>query len=1355
MNNIKAPDIVDRNLFTGLVEVTAYKETLELALKLHPQTRKAIIIIDNTPSGKYSWELIKKLIDDPDFKNIEFSRIDDSLYFSEIEEKLSILSDDTIVLFGKYFRDKSGAYFPLGEAVSRFSKASSRPMYGFHVEYLPYGLVGGKLLGGVSHGRKAAELVLRILNGEKVKDIPVITTTTAQYMFNFDELVRFGISPSDLPKDRIMINEPYSFYEENKSLVWATICIMIALVAIIFVLQTNIIKRKRSEEALRESEVRYRHIVETAYEGIWVIDAENKTIFANKRMAEMLGYTVDEMMGKSLFSFMDKEWKAVAHANVERRREGFTEQHDFMFRRKDSAEFWAIVTTNPFFDKDGRYAGALGMITDITERKRAEEELKKHRDHLEELVEERTAELIKANKQLQQEITERKQAEEALRESELWMRSMFNSLEEGVFVVTPDRTLVSMNSSAQKMFGYSKGELADLSTEILHVDHEHYLEFGRSIKEAFDKGETANFKFEVKKKNGDIFPSEHTVSLLKNDAGEPIGIVSVLRDITERKRAEEELRKYRDHLEELVEQRTVELKKANEQLEQEITERKRAEEELKRKSEEQTLLLDNIETQIWYLTDAETYGAVNMARAKFLELEKIDLVGKKIYDVHDKEEVELCIAGNKEVFENKTQIQTEEWIKNGKGEAQLLSITKTPKLDDNGNVEYIVCSGQDITKRKRAEEAMERQRQAVERLAEEIEIVAKIGRIIDSTLEIDKVYELFAEEVRKIIPFNRIGINIINHERGTYVTTYIAGRDVPGHRPGDVAPLAGSLTEEVVRTRSSLLIQTEDRDEVGERFPGPLPDFQAGFRSFMAVPLISKDQVIGALHLQSVKAKAYTTVDVNLAESIGSQIAGAIANAQLYQELKRQWAFSTTLIDTMSEGLGVLDETGRLEFANRKLLHLLGYSSQEGMGKHWSSLVHPDDHGLMRAQGSSGKDARPSSYECRLLRKGGTSVPVLISWAPRFDDRGQQKGSVGIVTDLTERKRAEQRLREYEARYSHLLDHMPDGVALTRRGRIIRVNPPMARMFGYPSPEKIEGLYVWDLAAPVSKEIMRQQSTLRALGQQVENRFEFEALRKDGQAFPAEITLTVDRSEPQPFVLSIIRNVTERKNYENQRKLLSDRIMTAQEKERTLIARELHDELGQALTGIKMDMAWIKNHIEAPDEAISDRFVALGDLIDSTIESVQKMATTLRPSVLDRLGLVAAVEWHANQFERRTGIECIIESEASDFTINSKTAINAYRIFQEALTNVARHAQASRVDVRMAEDRGTLAICISDDGRGIPSKNLSGPMSLGIAGMRERAELVKGSLDIQSQRGKGTRVTAYLPLSSKGGASYD
>ena len=165
--------------------------------------------------------------------------------------------------------------------------------------------------------------------------------------------------------------------------------------------------------------------------------------------------------------------------------------------------------------------------------------------------------------------------------------------------------------------------------------------------------------------------------------------------------------------------------------------------------------------------------------------------------------------------------------------------------------------------------------------------MAEIGRIISSTLNIEEVYERFAEEVHKLIPFDRIVINNIDIEKGTVINVYMAGKGITDRKVGKIYPLEGSGNAEMVRTKSTLLIQTEDFNEYKDRFPMLLSTFQAGFRSIMNVPLFSKGRIIGGLLLRSLKPYAYTEKDVRLAERIGNQIAGAIANAQLFIERKR------------------------------------------------------------------------------------------------------------------------------------------------------------------------------------------------------------------------------------------------------------------------------------------------------------------------------------------------------------------------------------------------------------------------------------------------------------------------------------
>ncbi|NWF91299.1 MAG: response regulator [Syntrophaceae bacterium] len=190
----------------------------------------------------------------------------------------------------------------------------------------------------------------------------------------------------------------------------------------------------------------------------------------------------------------------------------------------------------------------------------------------------------------------------------------------------------------------------------------------------------------------------------------------------------------------------------------------------------------------------------------------------------------------------------------------------------------------EITERRRAEQAVQRSEEEARRLAQENAAMAEIGRIISSTLNIEEVYERFAQEVRKLISFDRIIINILNPHDDTQTLSYTSGIDVESRRSGAIVPLAGTATGECMRTRKSFLFQTESMDEVANRFPGLLPSFKTGLRSMIFVPLISKDQVIGVLSLRSIKLNAYAEEDLRLTERVANQIAGAIANAQLFTE---------------------------------------------------------------------------------------------------------------------------------------------------------------------------------------------------------------------------------------------------------------------------------------------------------------------------------------------------------------------------------------------------------------------------------------------------------------------------------------
>ncbi len=226
------------------------------------------------------------------------------------------------------------------------------------------------------------------------------------------------------------------------------------------------------------------------------------------------------------------------------------------------------------------------------------------------------------------------------------------------------------------------------------------------------------------------------------------------------------------------------------------------------------------------------------------------------------------------------------------------------------------------------------------------------------------------------------------------------------------------------------------------------------------------------------------------------------------------------------------------------------------------------------------------------------------------------------------------------------------------------------------------------------------------------------------------------------------RSLTEQRlrSSEENLRALAGHLQSVREEERIHIAREIHDELGQALTGLKFDLASFAKNFEkdAPD-ARAEKQQVLGLAIDRIINSVRRISSGLRPEVLDEIGLAAALDWQAREFQRRTGIRCNVNISTRFTDPDKERSTALFRVFQELLTNVARHANATRVNVSVS-DGAVLALTVEDNGRGIREDEIEGRRSLGVLGLRERVLAFGGSIDIKGEEGKGTRVSVSIPI---------
>jgi PAS domain S-box-containing protein len=417
-------------------------------------------------------------------------------------------------------------------------------------------------------------------------------------------------------------------------------------------------------------------------------------------------------------------------------------------------------------------------------------------------------------------------------------------------------------------------------------------------------------------------------------------------------------------------------------------------------------------------------------------------------------------------------------------------------------------------------------------------------------------------------------------------------------------------------------------------------------------------------------------------------------------------------------------------------------------------------------------DLRPDVYETELpallvdvARTGQGRMIERIVLGDRiystriFPVRGRR---VGVAfDDVTEHVRAQSALQEAKEELQQLVESVQAIVwrAAPGSSRFTFVSREAEALLGYPVTRWLEEPAFWaDHLHPEDRDWATSFHT-RALEQARDHAFEFRMIAAGGQVvWLRDVVRVIASDGAVRECVGVMFNVTSRREAEedlrrSQRQLsdLSAHVEWAREEERRTISREIHDELGQALTALKMDLALLSSRLRdggagVTPEALGERLKGMSELTEETIERVRRLARELRPGVLDDLGLEAAIEWQAQDFEARTGIACRAHSNLGDLKLPRPLATAFFRTFQESLTNVARHAQAHKVEVFLNKKGSRLTLEVSDDGRGISEEAVAGAKSLGLLGMRERARRLGGQFAISGARGQGTTVTLSVPL---------
>jgi len=382
INDYQESMFEDKKEFTGLVEILDIKPTIDLALKLHPSTRKVVVIVDNTPTGIGQRKDVAAVA--PQYENLKFEYLKgEDLSNEELFEKLQKLSRDSIVLLTVWLRDKNNDYLPTHEGGHLISSNATVPVYGIIDMYMGQGITGGKLLNSRTHGKTAAEIALRILDGERPSDIPVLIKSTNPYMFDYQQLDRWGISLSALPEGSIVINKPFSIYDEYKHLIWSVVAIIVLLVVFVAFLAGNIQHRKRVEEAFRESEARFKDLASFLPLSLFESDDQGNITFANPFAFESTGYTQDDI-DKSLHVLQvihPEDHDKAIKMSMQVMQGVTTDGSEYLVQRKDGSTFPAFINTRASIKAD-KTVGLKGYIFNLTEQKMAKEALRESEEKL-------------------------------------------------------------------------------------------------------------------------------------------------------------------------------------------------------------------------------------------------------------------------------------------------------------------------------------------------------------------------------------------------------------------------------------------------------------------------------------------------------------------------------------------------------------------------------------------------------------------------------------------------------------------------------------------------------------------------------------------------------------------------------------------------------------------------------------------------------------------------------------------------------------------------------------------------------------------------------------------------------------
>ncbi len=1108
----------------------------------------------------------------------------------------------------------------------------------------------------------------------------------------------------------------------------------------------DISERKQIEESLRKSEEQYRHIVENSMEGIFQSTPEGRYVTVNPAFARMFGFESPQEMisevrniGEQLYKDPSDRHRILAQIQANGHLLGFESE----VRKRDGETFWMSLNARCMRDSEGNVILYDGFVTDITERKRAEAAL---RDR-----------------------------EQALRRAYAFSHSLLKNVSEGLCVChegpeSPFMQFTIWNDRMVEITGFTMEEINRRGWEqCLIADPGSQARASERLLRVYLGDDLLDVEGTITRPDGSERAISVSTSVVESDDGR-LHILALVRDITEWKRALEELRRHREHLEDLVQARTRDLESAVSQLNLEVQQRKSVAATLRESEEKLRSFIETTSDWVWEIDRDDRFTYVSDKVRSVLGYDPHEVLGKSPWDLMPPEVAKRAVEEYR-VFASSLRpfLNIENPHVHKDGRAVTLETSGVPLFDAEGAFAGYRGINRDISKRKAIEAQLRESEAKYRTLVEQIPAITYIIAMGDQ-----------------------------------FKTVYVSPQ---------VESMLGFTQEQSITDRKlkSRIVHPDDRERLLtqlkqlRREGGP---FCAEYRLFDAN---------GTMRWIRDEARV-------VRDGSGNPIFlhGVMLDISDRKRMEEALRYSENLYRTVFENTGtgmiLIEEDTTISLVNAQYEKCLNRSKLEIEGKRsWTDFVHKEDlerlktyHGLRRIN----PDLVPSQYEIRVTDGKGRLRDLLttVSMIPGT------KRSVASLQDITERKQTERALEQTVAELHNLqcithkllqLEELPSVMHAIAEGIVVNIGYDMALAARYVASEQVLTGFV--LYPPDLESIMDQYLGGTPKGVLWDRKLKCVAEQNPliARVLKGETVLgdTLGPFISQWVSLSSAREIqkrTERKGYislpmqvkgetvgvilagwntsrhdldrmrsalgrvadqaavavksaalfeciksqSGELRALAAKLQNLQETERKRLAQELHDRVGQNLTGLSINLGLIRSSLSPGCiEQVQTRIADSVSLVGSTMECIRDVMAELHPPGLSEYGLPTALKCYCDQLSRRTGMRLSMKSTEMAFRPSRDCEIALFRIAQEALTNAIRHSQAREVTVSLTATGEQLALCITDDGVGFDATaqdSLVEGGKLGLLSMRERAEAAGAEIRVETAPGAGTRVIVGL-----------